>query len=59
MTTTENGVKEPRAKERVWCPKLQAFIPRIWVASHLAEVHGVDPRHVVQGYGGYHGRERR
>jgi hypothetical protein len=58
-TATENGTTEARAKERVWCPKLQTFIPRIWVAEHLAGVHGVNPTWVIQAYGGHKNRGRR
>jgi hypothetical protein len=54
MTTTETTPEPeaPRVPERCWCPKLQAFVPRTWVAVHLETVHGVNRKMVMQAYGG-------
>jgi hypothetical protein len=51
MTSTE-PTPEPRVLDRCWCPKLQAFVPRTWVAEHLETVHGVNRKMVIQAYGG-------
>lgn len=47
---------EPRAKPWVWCHQLRQYIARRQVADHLERVHGVNPRMVIQAYGGRGGR---